>query len=106
MGIAQATPPALGQNLHFPVFGNFGHHFAGFGIPGQGPDGHLQDHIIAFGAGGVARSAVFSRFGNYVLHELQVEQGPQLLVSFQNHMAAPAAIAAIRPAFGVFLVSV
>jgi hypothetical protein len=41
-----------------------------------------------------------------VLLILEVQQRPELLVSFQNNMAATAAITAIWSALGIFLIAV
>jgi hypothetical protein len=106
MGITQAAAATRSQDQHFAVLGYFSHYFAGFGIPGNGSDRHLQDHILPLGTGRVAGSAAFSRPGDHVLHILQVEQSPQLLISFQDDMATPTAIAPVRAPFGVLLVAV
>jgi len=67
---------------------------------GHRAEGNLNDDILALGAGAQVFAAALAVGREQVLAVLQVQQGPELGVAFENDMAAAAAVAAVGAAIG------
>jgi hypothetical protein len=70
--------------------------FLCFSIAGNGTERNFDDDVFAVAAGHVILVAAFSVFGEYILIISQVEECPEIFISFQDDVSASSAIAAIR----------
>src|SRR5690606_10174044 len=64
-----------------------------------GAQRHLDDAVLAATAAALVGPAALAVLGDHVLGVAQVQEGPELRIGAQDHMASAPAIAAIRPAF-------
>ena len=85
------------------VLGEIGDEVVRIGVLGHCADRHLDDDRRRIPPMAIRARAVAAGLGDIVLLELQVEQGGQARRGFEDHVAAVAAVAAIRPAVGHML---
>ena len=103
-GIALAAATALEQHDLLSVFCDFSKHRVVFGAIGHRAQRHIDVGIIASRARKLVSASGHTVVGKHMLGVAQVEQGPELGVAAQNHIAAAPAVAAVGAAFrDVFL---
>src|SRR5512145_2660116 len=103
-GIAAPAAPAAGYQKALAGYDQVRDYFRTPGVVNNRSGRHMNDDVFAIAAGFVCAFAVFASFGAKMPARLKVEQRAHIVIDFEIHTAAPAAIAAIRTAFGhVFL---
>jgi len=100
MGISQSSPTPFKQDGSLAITGDFLEEFAGFSIFHDRSQRDFNNLILAVGS----ETALFSSWlpvtGLDMPLIFQVKQCPQLGITLQNDMSAPAAISAVRPPLG------
>ena len=94
MGIAQAAAAAHRHQQLIAGGGEIAEQDAGAGIAHLGAAGHLDQQVLAAGAGAAVGAAAAPIVGGEQPPVLEVEQGLQVGVGSQQHVAAAAAVAA------------
>ena len=97
MGVAPATPPAFGRDEGL-VRRNVGDQPSGLVVVKQGAAGHLNHAVRPGPAEAAVRPAVLPRFRGVFPLIPEIRQGIQAVVGHEYHVAAPAAVAPVRPA--------
>ena len=98
--IALAAFTAVNQDFFFPVFGNIRHNLAAFRFTDNSTNRHFDDNAFAVFTEAVAFAAVLTVA--CLEHSLitEVHKGTHAFVPYKNHVAASAAVTAIRAAVG------
>ena len=104
-GIAQPAPSALGGDEPRAGADQVGEHLA-VAVDDDRPVGHAQLEIGAVGAVAVAARAALAVAGALVRVVVEVEQGVHVRVDDERHVAAAAAVAAVRAAERLELLAV
>ena len=94
VGIAQAAAAAHRHQQLIAGGGEIAEQDAGAGIAHLGAAGHLDQQVLAAGAGAAVGAAAAAIVGGEQPPVLEVEQGLQVGVGSQQHVAAAAAVAA------------
>ena len=97
MGVAPAATAALG-NYHRLRTGNIRHHEAGARLLHQGAPGHPDDEVRRVFAGAAGGAAVLADFGHVFALVAEIHQGGKVVIGHKDHVAAPAAVAAVGAA--------
>ena len=97
MGVAPAALAAPGHH-HRLIAGDIGHDQAAGRVPDHGAAGHPDHQVGGVFAGASAAGTVLARRGGVLALIAEVHQGGQVVVRHKDHVAAAAAVAAVRPA--------
>ena len=101
--VAPAAPAALAQNEGLLVR-HVLDDLPGLRVPDDGAPGHPQDQVGPVLAGAALALAVHAVFGHILALIAKIHQGGHVVVHRDHHVAAPAAVAAVRAAGGhIFL---
>ena len=72
--------------------------FAGLRIPDQGPPGHFDDDVGAVFAAAALAGAIVAVGRHILALHAEIQQGGQVVIHLKDHIAALAAVAAVRAA--------
>src|SRR3569623_615594 len=97
-GIADAVPAALRHAQALAGGNQVADDFAGIAVAHHRADRYRDDEIVAALAGAVAAHAVLAALGLEFTGVAKIDQGIEIDVGDQDHTAAVAAVAAVRPA--------
>ena len=101
--VAPAAPAALAED-EGGVIRHIVDDLLGGGVPDDGAPGDPQDQVRAVSAGATLAAAVCAVGGGVLALIAEVHQGGHMIVHRDHHVAAPAAVAAVRAAGGhIFL---
>ena len=89
---------ALGNQQLLIVTGQIPQQFAGVFIGGTGSHRHAQDLVLAATTGTVGTLAVLATLGGVEALETVVDQGVQVFIGHQIHVATITAVTAVRAA--------
>jgi hypothetical protein len=104
MGIAEAAVAALQEHAPLSGGGQVGQHVFLVLAEDLGADGYAQHHVIAAATGAVAPRAVLAGITFEMLLIAEIDQGVEIGDTFDDHVAALAAITAVGAAiFDEFL---
>jgi hypothetical protein len=94
-GISPASHPAPGndENLAFP--GQISEYLSRFRIAHDSPPGHRKNKIRSTPPFLIFSFSVLAPFGVIMLAVTKIEEGGELAVGFQDHVPAPAPVAAV-----------
>ncbi len=95
-GIPLAAPAALGNDVIHAVRVEVNDHGAGLSIIHDRTYGHADNDIVRIGAELVLAAAALTVLGAILLLILEVDERAELLVGLDDHIAALAAVAAVR----------
>src|SRR5690606_3505554 len=98
MRIAKAAIAALEQHDPLTDLGEIGEQVFAVLVEHLRADGDLEDDVLALGAGAVLAHAVAAGAGLEMLLVAIVDERVEPLHAFDDHIAAAAAVAAVRPA--------
>ena len=98
MGVAEAAIAALGEAETLALDRHVDDQGLVVFLEDLRADRHLQRHVLAIGAGAVAPHAVRAGLGLEMLLEAEVDQRVEAVHRLDPHVAATAAVAAVRTA--------
>ncbi|MCG3120104.1 MAG: hypothetical protein ALAOOOJD_02724 [bacterium] len=98
--IAAAAAAALGDDHALIFVHEIGKHRAGLRLFHHGSRRHVEHHLSAAVPGFIRAFAVFAAFGAKMFAHLKILQRAHAAIDCDDHIAAFAAIAAVRAAFG------
>ena len=101
--VAEAAAAAAKELYLLAVLVDLAEKFARLGIKYHRSGRYLDDDILAVLAETAAARAALAVAGKHVAVEFQGQQSPHLLVAAEYHVAAAAAVAAVRAALGHIL---
>jgi hypothetical protein len=96
--VTQPRAATLEQYEFLSVLGYFAFDFTCFNISGYGPKRHLDDDALSVFTRTTGSATALTVFGKVVAFVFQVQQCPELRITFQYNAATPTAIAAVRAA--------
>jgi hypothetical protein len=102
--VAEPSASSFDEEGSFAVGGDFADGLSGFGVAGDGAEGHFDDDVLAVGAGAAVFAAVAAVAGEDVALVFEVDEGPVVAVAADDDVAAASAVAAVGAAFhGAFV---
>ena len=99
MVISEATSATGNHHPLLVVLGDFPDHFLSIRIANHGSDWDVDVFVFAVSSMLPVSSAWETMTGQNVLAVLEMQQGPHLCISTQNHVSATAAVSSIRSPF-------